>query len=99
MPNPQVTDELERQIGFELLSIFKGAPTESIDEAVARVLSVRSPNEAELVAALQYAQRECRLYLMKNPPSGEGFPSEEQYLADRVAANCERVLAKIGSQP
>lgn len=87
---------VQRQIGFELLSIFKGATTESIDEAVDRVMALRVPDQTEAVEALQYAQCECRLYIERHTRNDAPYPTEAEYLADRVAANCERVLAKIG---
>lgn len=90
------SDMVERQIGFELLSIFKGASAESIDDAVERVLALQTANHSELLAALQYAQHECRVYLDRHPQGDSPYPTEAQYLADRVGANCERVLAKIG---
>jgi hypothetical protein len=40
------TDEqLRRQLGFELLSVFKGATTEAIDDAVSRILWVLAPRK------------------------------------------------------
>jgi hypothetical protein len=62
--------------------------------------ALEASHHAELEAALRYAQRECQLYLEKNPPPNvPGIPTEEQYLTARVAANCHRVLADIDGQP
>lgn len=33
-------EKMQRQIGFELLSVFKGASTEAIDDAVERMMSL-----------------------------------------------------------
>jgi hypothetical protein len=54
--------------------------------------------DRDLVEALRYAQRECRVYLEACPHADEAHPTEAQYLADRVAAHCERTLAKIGGE-
>lgn len=42
---------LRRQLGFELLSVFKGARVEAVDDAVDRILTaLRHPTDAQLDA-------------------------------------------------